>query len=237
MLVIASLSSPVCLVTLPLFWFRAWKFKNISSEPLLAIFATTLSFAQLFIMIANSNPGQFNLLSIYLIIPAFFGSYLVGNLNPGLNWLMGLLLFLFIFSPFLKNRNWVMSALLYLLIASIFMLIYRVDIRILHPIDAGPRYFFFPYILLSWLLIQFLFSENFFIKVLAGFFWLISCVNAIPHLERRHDSLSWREHVYQCAQTQTYTFPIHFAGNKNNTWSFTLRREQCAKLIARDPFR
>lgn len=236
LLLIASLSSPVCLVTLPLFWFRAYKFKNYSSEILLAIVATVLSFSQVVVMMANSNPGQFNFSSIFLIIPAFFGSYLVGNLNSGLNWIMGIILFLCLFGAFVKNKNWVMSALLYLFLASIFISIYRVDIQILHPIDAGPRYFFFPYILLSWLLVQFLFSKNFFIKVLAGFFWLLSCVNAIPHLDRRHDSLSWREHVYQCAQTQTYTFPIHFAGDKNNTWSFTLTGGQCAKLIARDLF-
>lgn len=237
LLVIASLSSPVCLVTLPLFWFRVWKFKKISSEMWLAIFATALSFSQLIVMIANSNPGQLNLSSIFWVIPTFFGSYLVGNLNADLNWIMGSILSLFLFIAMLKNRNWVISAVLYLLLASIFMSIYRVDIRILHPIDAGPRYFFFPYILLSWLLIQFLFGENCFIKVAASSFWFISCANAIPHLDRRHDSLSWREHVYQCAQTQTHAFPIHFAGGKNNVWNLVLTGEQCAKLIARDPFR
>lgn len=97
LLVIATLSSPVCLITLPLFWFRVWKFKKISSEMWLAIFATALSFSQVLVMIANSNPGQFNLSSIIWIIPTFFGSYLVGNLNPSQNWIMGLLVFLFIF--------------------------------------------------------------------------------------------------------------------------------------------
>lgn len=114
---------------------------------------------------------------------------------------------------------------------------YRVEISILNPINAGPRYFFYPYLLVSWILIQLLFSGQFLTRIVAGIFLVISLLNAFPHLNRKHDNLNWGEDIINCSQSQTYTFPAHFAGDKNNVWTFTLTGEQCKDLMQKDPFR
>jgi hypothetical protein len=111
-----------------------------------------------------------------------------------------------------------------------------VDISILNPIDAGPRYFFFPFILLSWVLIQYCFSHSKWIKYICGIFILTSCINATPYLVRHHTKLQWKEDVIACAKSENYTFPVHYAGQSGQLWSFTLRGEQCINLLNNDLF-
>jgi len=236
LLVIASLSSPVCLVTLPLLWLRAFLYKRCHTEKLLAFIATVLCLIQLSVMALHSTPGQIHLSSLDQLIPVFLGSYLVGNLAGNWRWAAGIALLIFLCLGIYKNKHGVLGGLIYLWGASIFMSMYRVDISILDPIHAGPRYFFFPYILLSWILIELAYSNVLLIKITSISALVLSFFNALPHLDRRHDRLQWQNHVWQCSQSQTYNFPVHFAGRANNVWFFSLKGEQCAKLLARDPF-
>lgn len=237
LLALSSLSAPICVITLPLFWARAIFFKK-PSEWMLAIFASIFTLIQISVMMIHNNPGNLNITeTLTLFTPVFFGSYLVGNLSTQLTWIFGIFLFGVICIGAYKNRNWVMASLIYLLISSILISAYRVELTVLNPIHAGPRYFFYPYILTSWILIQLLFTQQFFIKYISGLFLLVSCVNAVPHLDRRHDRLNWESHVMNCVNSQIYTFPIHFAGDKNNAWSFNLNGEQCQRLVEKDLFR
>lgn len=237
LLIFSSLSAPICLITLPLFWARGFRFKT-SSEWFLAILASILAIAQLIVMIIHNNPGHLNPTeTISLFIPVFFGSYLVGNLNSEWNLLFGLLLFGLLMIGATNNRSWMMAALIYLLFSSILISAYRVELSILNPIHAGPRYFFYPYILISWILIQLICTSTFSLRVIAGIFLIISCVNSLPHLVRKHDRLNWNSHVANCANSEVYVFPIHFAGNKNQVWTFSLRGEQCRELLKKDFFK
>lgn len=236
LLVIASLSSPVCLVTLPLLWLRALMYKRSNVEKLLALIASVLCLTQLFVMALHSNPSNIHLSSLDQWVPVFLGSYLVGNLAGNLRWVAGIALLALLCLGIYRNKNWVLGGLIYLWCTSVLMSMYRVDVSILDPIHAGPRYFFFPYILLSWILIELAYSSVLIVKIASISVLALSIANAVPHLDRRHDRLQWQEHVWQCAQSQTYTFPVHFAGGANNVWFFTLTGKQCARLLERDPF-
>lgn len=234
LLVLSSLSSPVCLITLPLFWLRGFFFKRYS-EWFIAFLATALCIAQGLAMLQHNNPGQFNLINtLNFFIPTFFGSYLLGNFYAQMNWPAGIILFGFLLISVFKNRNWTILFLAYLLFASIFMSVYRVEISILNPINAGPRYFFYPFILTSWILVQLVFSNSLASRNMAALFLITSFINAMPHLHRKHDRLNWNEDVAKCANSQDYTFQSHFAGDKSNTWKFTLPGQECKKLIERD---
>lgn len=237
LLILASLSAPVCLITLPLLWVRGILYKK-PSEWFIAILASVLCAIQVVVMLTYNNTGQLNLSNTFnLFIPVFFGSYLVGNINSHWNWISGFVLISFLLIGTFRNKNWVLGFLIYLLASSILMSAYRVEISILNPINAGLRYFFYPYLLVSWILIQLLFSGQFLTRIVAGIFLVISLLNAFPHLNRKHDNLNWGEDIINCSQSQTYTFPAHFAGDKNNVWTFTLTGEQCKDLIQKDPFR
>ena len=234
LLILSSLSAPICLITLPLFWARGILFKK-PSEWLVAILASALAAIQLAVMVVHNNPGHLNISKTFsLFIPVFFGSYLVGNLFSQWSFIAGAVLLGLVVIGAYQNRSWIMASLLYLLVASILISAYRVELSVLNPIHAGPRYFFYPYILISWILIQFLFSSKLLLQLMAGILLMISCINAIPHLIRMHDRLNWSANAMNCVNYQSFTFPIHFAGDKNNTWKLTLKGEQCAELLKKD---
>ena len=232
---LASLSSPVCLVTLPLFWARAVLFKRHSTELWIAIFASLFCAIQLSVMAIYGKPAEFNFSSAYLVIPVFLGSYLIGNLNSNWNWVFGFMLLIFMIIGFIRNRSLPLGALYYLCFLGILMSIYRVDITILNPINAGPRYFFFPYILISWVLIQVLFLDtSFLIKTVAGILLSLSIINAIPHLGRTHDVLHWQDQITNCINSLQHDFPVHWAGSAKHSWSFRLTGKQCETLLQQD---
>ena len=234
---LASLSSPVCLVTLPLFLVRCFIFRQDRSEVGLFGVALGCALVQLYVMYSYGKSADFNLLYSYRTIEVFLGSYVIGNIDPGLNWLLGCLLFGFMGWGLYKNRSVSLMALYYLFLASILMSIYRVDINILNPVNAGPRYFFFPYILLSWILIQLAFDGRYLmLRMGATFFLLSSVANAIPHLDRRHEVLNWQGHVSDCLLTEKHLFPVHYVGSAKNVWTFELTGQQCADLVKRDFF-
>ncbi len=234
---LASLSSPVCLITLPLFLVRCFIFRQDRSEVGLFGVALGCALVQLYVMYSYGKSADFNLLHSYRTIEVFLGSYVIGNIDPGLNWLLGCLLFGFMGWGLYKNRSVSLMALYYLFLASILMSIYRVDINILNPVNAGPRYFFFPYILLSWILIQLAFDGRYLmLRMGATFFLLSSVANAIPHLDRRHEALNWQGHVSDCLLTEKHLFPVHYVGSAKNVWTFELTGQQCADLVKRDFF-
>lgn len=234
LLIFSSLSAPICLITLPLFWARGILFKR-PSEWLLAIMASALAAIQLVVMVVHNNPGHLNISETFsLFIPVFFGSYLVGNLFSQLNVIAGAVLLGLVVIGAYQNRSWMMMSLLYLLAASILISAYRVELSVLNPIHAGPRYFFYPYILISWILIQFMFSSKLLLQLIAGILLMISCINALPCLIRMHDRLNWSENVMNCVNSQSFTFPIHTSGDKNSTWKLTLKGDQCAELLKKD---
>ena len=234
---VCSLTSPVCLVTLPLFWIRAFTLKAYRSELYLAILASVCVGVQLCVMHFYGKPAEFNFSFSYLVIKLFFGTYVIGNLYPQANWLMGISLLVFISAGLLGIKNKSLYALYYLLLVSILMSIYRVDISILNPINAGPRYFFFPFILLSWVLIQLIFDcRLLFFKIGATLFLCASLVNATPHLTRKHDRLDWGKQAMKCLHEEKTSFLVHNAGSADHAWSFTLTSEECARIMNRNLF-
>ena len=94
-----------------------------------------------------------------------------------------------------------------------------------------------PYILLSWILIQLVFDgRHFMLRMGAAFFLLSSVANAIPHLDRRHEALNWRNHISDCLIAEKHLFPVHYVGSAKNVWTFELTGQQCADLVKRDFF-
>ena len=97
LLVLASLSSPVCIITLPLFFYRAYIYKEFNSEKILALIALVSALVQACILKSTQGISstmyqpEFN----YLIIDKFFGGFVVGNIFPGYisiaGWLLAVL--------------------------------------------------------------------------------------------------------------------------------------------------
>jgi hypothetical protein len=243
LILFATLSSPVCITTLPLFWIRGYFYRQNRNEILLAVIATIGAVIQLFNMYLQNSENAVatglninNLFAIGQILPKFFGAYVLGNIKPEWQAAMGAaVIFLLLFS-FYNRRSFVIFGLAYLLLMAILMSISRVDISSIHQIQGGPRYFFFPFVLLSWWLLQIAITGRFqWMKLTARIILVVTVANVWPVMNRKHDELNWSGHVYSCQFYQNYILPVHFDG-KSSPWELAISGEQCKKLLSKDPF-
>lgn len=237
LLTISSLSSPVCLITLPLFWLRVLFFKKIRSEIIIAILATLYVAIQVSYILRYSQASLFNPGETLLIIPKFLGAYVVGNIEPQLNWLFGIGIVIFLLWSMIQKRNLVQYILLYLLVATIGTSVYRVDIVILNHIDSGVRYFFLPFILLSWLLLQIVLDSHVkWIRVTGICFLAASLINMIPIITRTHARVHWTDQVFRCltVEQSRYDFPILHDGSDTDLFYIRFTGDQCRALLEND---
>jgi len=75
----------------------------------------------------------------------------------------------------------------------------RAGIDFIHQVLAGPRYFFYPFIIQSWFLLQIASTEsNRLLRGAAWFILFIAVLNASPVLDRKQDDLNWKAHLDSC---------------------------------------
>jgi hypothetical protein len=227
---ISSLSSPVCLVTLPLFIVRAIALRNRRRETLLAITATAVAAIQAWVMLRSLGGSPPLVLDLPRMISLFLGYPSVGDLWPQYAFLLGCVMLGFILVSLVRNHTslalWILA---YLWISAVAMSLARVGVQA-HPVLAGPRYFFLPFILLSWMLLQISSSDrSAWIRNLAWAFLMSSAVNAWPHLTRTHDDLDWAGHLRSCPQFTNYALLVHFDGTPFRACSVPLEGDVCAR--------
>lgn len=240
-LLAGGLSSPVIIVVLPLLYVRVYRYRHRRSEYVVALVATLITIVQMFFIVQTSAgklPPIHSIISATL--PKFFGGILVGNWTDDKDLLaISAVVLLGVLLAWIhrERRNLFAWFLLYLLIASIALSVARVDPAIIHPKNAGPRYFFFPFILMTWCLIQFFFvTSNSAVRAIIGVVFAIVLGNAVPVWSRTHDDLRWLAHLRSCALFSTYAIPIQYDGNESSAWWMQLPGEKCSKLLKTDIF-
>jgi hypothetical protein len=219
-----GLSSPVVIAVLPMLYLRAFIYRARRSELVVALAATAVAVVQLHFTIGGSAASAPPVGSILRnVIPKFSGYFLVANLweTSGFGFLAGALLVGLIVMWLLSDRRdmatWMLAALWATAIA---MSVARVNPAYIHPRTAGPRYFFLPYALTFWILVQCLYA--------APRRWLrwaavaaIGCaiLNAAPVWSRKHYDLHWTDHVRSAPLFPEYEIPIHTDGRSLDLWS------------------
>jgi hypothetical protein len=243
-IVLASLSSPACLLVLPLHWLRALSLRTRRDEVALAVLATVCAAAQLAVLTSQALPFAEGVpglgpRALLATVPVFLGAYLSGTLAPFLAWPAGLaMLGIVVAGLWADPRNPVGWALAYLWAATVLMAIGRVDIATIHPVTAGPRYFFLPFVVSGWMLLQIAFASP--SRALRWIAWPLlaaSAANAVPVLWRTHEPLHWGMHVASCARFEGWVVPIQSDGIRAHAWRMPLTGEQCRRMLASDPFR
>lgn len=237
-LLLGGLSSPAILIIAPIMWVKAVLLKYSRNDTILAVVTTLLAILQLFFISKESAAHIQSLFSILSeTIPTFFGMFMLGNLYlNGIELFGYILFFLILFWVYIEKNN-VSSILLFLLLlASVVAVVFRIDPSVIHPALAGPRYFFFPFILLSWILIQMIYiKSNIALRVLSFTAVSIVLINLIPVINRKNtDNLNWSYHVIKCGEEEDYSIPIQFDGNKNTAWEVSISREKCESQIDSD---
>ena len=238
-LLIGGLSSPIIMLILPVLYFRVYRYRSLRSEQLVAFIATLIAAVQIFFIVKGSA-GRFPPLNSVLInvILTFFGKFLIGNWVDikVLSWFAGVgLIGIIAACVFRDRRNASVWILLYLLVGSILLTVARVDPVIIHPRLAGPRYFFYPFVLTFWILIQYFHAAHSnWLRGFIGIVAVIGVVNAAPVWSRQHDDLQWTDHARSCRLFPSYTIPIQFDGNRSSAWSLKLSGKSCAELLESD---
>jgi len=108
----------------------------------------------------------------------------------------------------------------------------RNPIHDINPLNGGPRYFFYPFILFSWILIWLSALSPAHVRVLVLAGCLLGVAWVYKRMTRSHDAMDWRGHIAACAQSERYDLPIHKEGRANDPWYVKLTGQQCRDLIA-----
>lgn len=238
-LLLGGLSSPVILVVLPILYFRAYKFRAVHAERLLAFVATLVAAVQGYFMLrpaAGSIPALASV--VRYTIPTFFGKFLLGNLVANPPWLLlaGVMLLGVIAVWVLRERRSLLAwTLLYLLLGSIASAVVRVDPAVLDPRIGGSRYFLFPFALTFWILIQVLYiARSAWLRGFIGVLVITAIANAAPVWSHPHADLRWADHVDSCQLFPSYNIPIENFGNPAAVSYLNLPGSSCADLLQRD---
>ena len=235
-LLLGGLSSPVIVLIGPLMAWR-WFRSRLRRDGLLLALVLIIVLIQLRFMLQVPSGGIMAIPSaVRHAVPIFFGGLVLGNWNwySSVLWPAGLICVAVIIRSVWLGRNFTIASLLFLLAGTIAMSAVRVDVAAIHPTLAGPRYFFFPFILISWLLVQTLTLRGHrLLQWSAAGLLTASLVNAAPAWSRTHDDLAWSGHAAACTGFSEYVIPIQFDGHAALAWELSLTGAQCHALLKR----
>jgi hypothetical protein len=237
-LLAGGLSSPFILVFVPVAWFRALWYRT-RADAVVALGASAIAGLQLRFIMAEAAKAMPPLGSLLRhVIPKFCGWFLAGNLasSPVVLWSAGVAVIVLIAASLAAGRRdplaWIMAVLYFGAIGSS---VFRIDPSILHPVLAGPRYFFLPYVLAFWILIQLVAGARpAWLRACAAVAIILGIVNAFPVWTRRHDDLQWAEHVRSGRLFPVYGIPIEYDGHREDAWMIEEPGETWANLLRTD---
>ena len=234
-LAFGGLSSPFILVVLPVLATRALMRPRAAGGWILAGAAAAAAAVQGHFLLLGKNAVRPPLASMgKFVVPKFCGWYVAGNLahDPRLLWVLGLGILVLVGAQLQaagrRPAPWILA---YLWAGSLAASVLRADPAALHPAAAGPRYFFLPFLMTTWLLLQVAARpgpRGF--RVAAALAAGAAVVNAVPVWSRRHVDLEWREQVRSARYFPSYGLLIESDGLREHAWLLALPREQWLDL-------
>jgi hypothetical protein len=220
-IVLGGLSSPVIVLIPPALVARAFVARNSRHEWLAAAVAGLVAGVQVSIAFNYEHgprvPVQFASV-LQHTLPVLVGKFLAGSWGAKLPLLWAGVVLLATAAVLHVRRGqdrqtfWTLA---YLLAGTLAMVAARVDPVYLDTRSIGPRYFFLPFVLIGWILVQCVAAEPRSPRgILGGLLLLAATANAVPVWSRSHVDVRWAEHVRSCARFPSYPIPILLDG----TW-------------------
>jgi hypothetical protein len=103
--------------------------------------------------------------------------------------------------------------------------------------NTGPRYFFYSYVTLGWILIWLAAASGLRMRAVIGLLFVVSMVTSAPFLSRRHDPIDWRQNIITCADSSgQFDLPIHYAGSASDMWKLQINGSDCKRLMDQSLF-
>lgn len=241
MLVLGGLSSPFIIFLIPLYALRTALYRNRNEYITMAI-CFAVATVQAIQIVKHRSGGGTPAVDLILVVEKFFGHYLVQLTTPGLGVYVvyiGMCLLVFIATIWICYRRELGFTFVLLagtLAIAIVSSLARVPIELIHPLSAGQRYFFFPYVALSWVLLQIATLNRDMPRVLAAFVLGLGGRNALEVARHRHEAIDWRGNIEQCLNSPTHSLPVHFTGQATHYWFVPLTNADCKELVQRSWF-
>lgn len=247
MTLLGGLSSPLVIAFLPIFMLRNLVFRTRNSTIVTGL-AIACSAVQMYFLRTSGTHGTSLPTSLDLVevVRKYFGMFVHWSprTDASMPWLTlllgGAMLVAVLAAAFLARRRlgWRHGALALALLASIAVSVARVPPEVTHPVLAGPRYFFFPYIFLGWLILELIAeTPRWYASVLALAF-VGGMHQFVVHGPRGHHAVDWQAHMSACRNaTVSYPLPVHLAGNRADAWVALIPPGGCEKLYARSIFK
>lgn len=235
-IIISGLSSPLVVGFVPIFILRFFFFRG-RKETLSLCLVLFLSLIQLYLIVTTSESGVNGgnlkeiLSSADTILTKFFGLYLT---NSNYAFLASLVLFFyFLVFAFLYRRDKYLYIYALVLACVIFMSVFRVPFEIIDPVTSGPRYFFYPFILITWSLLYSCGKSNYILKCIGLTLVFFSVLNLLTNgsFTRRHEAVNWKDKVEECMQFDQFFLPFHKSGQLNELGYLELSNNECKLMI------
>ena len=253
-------SSPFSIFLLPILIVRCFLYRNIR-EYLIALFSISITFVQLSFILNSPSATQFvfpNQKMLGYIVSSYFGLYLFNEKNV-IAFSVALSLAIFIAYLGYSSKTFENTSILCLLFMSIFSTYIRLGdvFYVTHPYVAGPRYYFYPYILINIFLIhnfrlrpfnihlRKILSDRFSLKnfemvsknLIIIVFMTMCISHSVGKLTRTHDYISWQNSVKECVEASGYyDFPVFYDGNISTNTAIRVASDDCRRLVKEQIF-
>lgn len=247
MVVVGGLSSPMVIAIVPLFLLHA-VVRRTRGTAIVAAAAASCAVVQFYLLRTSGTHGTTLPAAIdpLEVVAKFFGMFLhwspsLDAAMPSAGLVLGIVLIALLLLALVVGRHrlgWQHVVIVLALCASVAVSVTRVPPEITHPVLAGPRYFFYPYIFLGWLIIELAAVSA---RPLAAV--LVLCLVASLHQfvaygPRGHAFVDWRAEVARClASNAAYPLPVHLTGNPRDMWTAQIPAGGCRHLQERSLFR
>lgn len=119
------------------------------------------------------------------------------------------------------------------LIAAASAMVRHPDPTIIHPVLGGPRYFFYPYLMLMWFWIDVGLTAHRGPRLATAAAGLLMLCTTFRYFTRHHDHLPWKEAVARLMATGDAALPFHYDGDAAKQYSLHLVR--CGQTFCRAP--
>lgn len=239
-ILLGGLSAPIVGTIAVLLGLRAIVERRLSEVYAMG-FAIVASIGQVLAMRAehlNLHTEALSFETIKLVAAQYIGGFFYSRGGP----LLG-----FAVLALLIGSAWIARARLdrYFLLLVLTFLLISVSVSLRMPIssfngidqfDAGPRYFFYPFILLSWIMVWIAAVSQPAVRYGIAAAFVVALLMAGTALSRRHDAFNWHDEILACARSDTYEVPLHYIGHANQMWHVTLTGPQCQALIDKSLF-
>jgi hypothetical protein len=276
-IVLGGLSSPLIYLASPLLCVKA-VIKKERNTIWAAIISIIPFLFQTYLLVKTSQGNSLFTGEViqlfYFGIIKFFGKYVLFNsvsnillfvIGSGLLCLLGLSVIYSVWIAYKKKNYQNNMALLTMFIwlgASIVFSIAREPVYNIHPYSWGPRYFFYPFILMSWHIVYLLMKirDLSFEKIcgsilgkipplvfLGGKFFVSGLLilllfnfifdGSLRKMSRDHYLINWRQELAAVYFSKdAYALPIHLSGNHTDYWYLNITASQCQIMLKNSLF-